>query len=259
LEGLVKTICFYNHKGGVGKTTLTAAIAGELVSEGKKVLMIDTDSQANLSSIFCENVQYELADYLFNAKNPEILKQVIQETKYDNLYIIPNKKLSAGGRIDKWASSEASADENRNVVKNLIKLIEGCGIDFVLIDMPPSYSALDKKFLLASDEVVPILKIDTFSVEGMKDFYLLLEELKDGDEKPYFKKYIFNCKDLRTAIQRNLLEQIGNINFKKYIVPTDTIFEKSKATKKLIQAMDKIKPETQNVLSEIANDFIKGE
>ena len=84
-------------------------------------------------------------------------------------------------------------------------------------------------------------------------------ELKDGDEKPYFKKYIFNCKDLRTAIQRNLLEQIGNINFKKYIVPTDTIFEKSKATKKLIQAMDKIKPETQNVLSEIANDFIKGE
>ena len=72
----MKTICFYNHKGGVGKTTLTAAIAGELVSEGKKVLMIDTDSQANLSSIFCENVQYELADYLFNAKNPEILKTV---------------------------------------------------------------------------------------------------------------------------------------------------------------------------------------
>ena len=60
-------------------------------------------------------------------------------------------------------------------------------------------------------------------------------------------------------MQRNLLEQIENINFKKYIVPIDTIFEKSKATKQLIQAMDKIKPETQNVLSEIAKDFIKGE
>lgn len=252
----MKTICFYNHKGGVGKTTLVSAIAGELISEGKKVLMIDTDSQANLSSIFCSNIQYELADYLFNSKNPDVLKQVIYETKYDNLYIIPSKKLSAGGRIDMWSVSQAGAEENRNVVKNLIKLIESCGIDFVLIDMPPSYTALDKKFLLASDEVIPILKIDTFSVEGIKDFYLLLDQLKDGDEKPYFKKYIFNCKDLRTSIQRSLLTNIQEIYFKKYIVPTDTIFEKSKATKQLIQAMNGTKIETQKVMAEIAADLI---
>lgn len=252
----MKTICFYNHKGGVGKTTLVAAVAGELISEGKKVLVIDTDSQANLSSIFCDAVDYELADYLFNSKKPEVLKQVIHETKYDNLYIIPSKKLSAGGRIDSWTTTQAGAEENRNVVKNLIKLIESCGIDFVLIDMPPSYSALDKKFLLASDEVIPILKIDTFSVEGIKDFYLLLEDLKDGDVKPYFKKYIFNCKDLRTSIQRTLLSNIMNIDFKKYIVPIDTIFEKSKATKQLIQAMNGTKTETQVVLAEIARDLI---
>jgi chromosome partitioning protein len=255
----LKTICFYNHKGGVGKTTLTAAIAGELISEGKKVLMIDTDSQANLSSLFCDEIQYELADYLFNSKNPEILKKVIHKTKYDNLYIIPNKKLSSGGRIDLWASSQAGEEENRNVVKNLLKMIEACSIDFVLVDMPPSYSSLDKKFLLASDEVIPILKIDTFSVEGIKDFYLLLEKLKDGDSKPEFKKYIFNCKDLRTSMQRNLLGQIEGIQFKKYIVPIDTIFEKSKATKQLIQAMNGIKAETQKVLAEITQDIIKGE
>lgn len=252
----MKTICFYNHKGGVGKTTIVAAVAGELISEGKKVLMIDTDSQANLSSIFCENPQYELADYLFNSKNPALLKQVIQETKYDNLFIIPSKKLSAGGRIDLWTVSQAGAEENRNVIKNLVKLIEACGIDFVLIDMPPSYSALDKKFLLAADEVIPILRIDTFSVEGIKDFYLLLEQLKDGDEKPYFKKYIFNCKDLRTSIQRSLLVNIQEIKFKKYIVPTDSIFEKSKATKQLIQAMSGTKTETQIVLTEIAADIM---
>lgn len=255
----MKTICFYNHKGGVGKTTLTAAIAGELVSEGKKVLMIDTDSQANLSSIFCENVQFELSDYLFNSKNPEVLKQVIQETKYDNLYIIPNKKLSAGGRIDKWAFTEAAAEENRNVIKNLMKLIESCGIDFVLIDMPPSYSAMDKKFLLASDEVIPILKLETFSMEGISDFYILLKELKDGDIKPECKRFIFNCKDLRTSMQRSILEEVEKIQLKKYIVPTDVIFEKSKATKKLIQAMNGIKKDTQKALSEIAKDLIKGE
>ena len=255
----MKTICFYNHKGGVGKTTLTAAIAGELISEGKKVLMIDTDSQANLTSLFCENVKTELADYLFNAKNPDFLKSVIHGTKYDDLYIIPNKKLSAGGRIDSWAATQAGTSENRNVVKNLIKLIASCGIDFVLIDMPPSYSELDKKFLLAADEVVPVLKIDTFSVEGIVDFYKLLEELKAGDEKPELKKYIFNCRDLRTSMQRTLLEQIETIkDVKTFIIPTDSIFEKSKATKQLIQAMNGTKTETQKVLSEIAAEFIKG-
>ncbi|MBQ0051966.1 MAG: ParA family protein [Treponema sp.] len=255
----MKTICFYNHKGGVGKTTLTAAIAGELISEGQKVLLLDTDSQANLTSLFCEgDIQYELADYLFNSKDTALLSKIIRETKYDNLYIIPNKKLSAGGRIDEWARSGAGSKENRNVIPNLMKMIESCKIDFVLIDMPPSYSELDKEILLASDEVIPILKIDTFSVEGIKDFYLLLEKLKDGDSKPEFKKYIFNCKDLRTSMQRTLLEQIENINFKKYIVPTDTIFEKSKASRQLIQAMNGTKTETQKVLSEIAADLMEG-
>ena len=92
----------------------------------------------------------------------------------------------------------------------------------------------------------------------MKDFYLLLEKLKDGDAKPELKKYIFNCKDLRTTMQRKLLDQIEKIQFKKYIVPVDTIFEKSKATRQLVQAMNGIKPETQEVLFEIAQDLIKG-
>lgn len=254
----MKTISIYNHKGGVGKTTLTAAIAGELISLGKKVMMIDGDSQANLTTLFCEKVDYEFADFLFNSKDTEMLRRVIHQTKYDNLYILPNKKLSEGCRLDIWASTQVGDEENRNVIKNLMKLLEACKMDYVLIDMPPSYTTLDKKFLLASDEVIPVLKIDTFSVEGIKDFYVLLEKLKDGDSKPEFKKYIFNCKDLRTSIQKEMLKKIEQINFKKYIVPTDTIFEKSKANKKLIQAMNGTKSETKKVLEEIASDIING-
>ena len=66
----MKTICFYNHKGGVGKTTLTAAIAGELITKGKKVILVDTDSQAYLTSQFYpadpDSMEYELADYLYD-------------------------------------------------------------------------------------------------------------------------------------------------------------------------------------------------
>ena len=48
----MKTICLYNHKGGVGKTTMCAAIGAELVLNKKKVLLIDTDSQAHLTARF---------------------------------------------------------------------------------------------------------------------------------------------------------------------------------------------------------------
>ena len=48
----MKTICIYNNKGGVGKTSLAGAISVEFVIKGKKVLMVDTDFQANLTKQF---------------------------------------------------------------------------------------------------------------------------------------------------------------------------------------------------------------
>ena len=46
---MAKIISFANHKGGVGKTTAVATIAGILASRGKKVLLVDLDAQANLT------------------------------------------------------------------------------------------------------------------------------------------------------------------------------------------------------------------
>ena len=48
----MKTIAFCNHKGGVGKTTSTASIGVAMARQGKKVLLVDLDGQANLTGIF---------------------------------------------------------------------------------------------------------------------------------------------------------------------------------------------------------------
>ena len=50
-----KRIAIFNHKGGVGKTTLTANIACALASRGKRVLLVDADPQCNLTSYFVED------------------------------------------------------------------------------------------------------------------------------------------------------------------------------------------------------------
>lgn len=48
----MRTIAFCNHKGGVGKTTSTASVGVAMTRQGKKVLLVDLDGQANLTGIF---------------------------------------------------------------------------------------------------------------------------------------------------------------------------------------------------------------
>lgn len=252
----MKTICFYNHKGGVGKTTITAAVAGELITKGKKVIIIDTDSQANLSSQFypTDEIEYEFADYLYD--NSIGVSTIISRTKYDNLFIIPSKKLSAGGKLDKWARGEATEIENRNAIKNFLAELSTLNPDFVLFDMPPSYSELDKKVLLSSDEVIPVLQIDKYSIDGLSDFFLLLTKLKSGDPKPILEKLIFNNYDKRKSVQKSLITTIDELTLKKYKIPNDEIFKKAALQQKAVQALDRMKPDTTVVLEEIANDIL---
>lgn len=62
----MRTIAFCNHKGGVGKTTSTASVGVAMACQGKKVLLVDLDGQANLTGIFVspENIEKSIYDSL---------------------------------------------------------------------------------------------------------------------------------------------------------------------------------------------------
>lgn len=258
----MKVISFYNHKGGVGKTSLTSSVAGQILLKHKKVLMIDSDSQANLTNQFMNSkeLDYEFADYLFADKNskPEILQRAIKKTRYKGLFILPTKKLSEGGRIDQWARTQAGESENRRTLPNLVTYLSQLEFDYVLFDMPPSYSELDKKVLLASDEVIPVLKIEKDSVEGLADFYILLDQLKDGEEKPVVNKLIFNMRNKTVGEQNKMMQQIETIKSKKFIFPMEQAIETAKKEMKLLQSY-KIKKETYVLLEELVADLMEGQ
>lgn len=259
----MKSVSVYNHKGGVGKTSFCAAIAGELVLMGKRVLMVDADSQANLTNQFIRSsdLDCEFADYLYadRTTRPEILTRIVRDTKYRNLSILPTKKLSEGGRIDAWARGEASNESNRNVITNLTRYIMQMGFDIVLFDMPPSYTILDQKILLACDEVLPVLNIEKDSVEGLHDFYVLLRDLKDGEDKPMVRQLVFNKRNRTQREQNELMEnQIDRISTKKYVFPQEQAFESAKKEMNLLQEY-RIKKETASLLRELAESIAEQE
>lgn len=150
--------------------------------------MVDTDSQGNLSTQFMngKDIGREPADYTVGLEN------CIYPTRYDNLFIAPSRKISEKGRLNDWAAVEAGKSENRDALNYLIEDAQKLGFDYLIFDMPPSYSELDKKVILSADEVVPVLQVAQTSIDGLVDFYQLLAKLKGRSEKPFFNKLIFN-------------------------------------------------------------------
>lgn len=246
----MKTICIYNNKGGVGKTSVVGALAVELVIKGKRVLMVDTDSQGNLSTQFLKNtrIENELVDYL---KDDSIgLQNCIYKTPYENLFVVPSKELSKGGQMNAWKV----ADSNEDIAKYLVEDAQKLGFDYLFFDTPPAFSDENKKFMLASDEIIPVLQIAKSSMDGLVNYYVGLKKLRGRSEKPISDKLIFNQYEKSKAVQKALIPGIMELNSKKYLIPTDQAFKKAELNSMALQEIG-MKDETQEVLNQIITDI----
>lgn len=246
----MKTICIYNNKGGVGKTSIAGAISVELVIKGKKILMVDTDSQGNLSSQFMNKapIEYELVDYL-NDYNLG-LEKCIYRTRYDNLYIVPSKEMISGGKMKDWIP----ANSHQDIVKYLVEDAENLGFDYLIFDTAPAFSEANKKFMFASDEIIPVLQVAKSSLDGLINYYVTLKQFKGRDNKSISNKIIFNQYEKSKSVQKALLPEIMKLPANKYFVPMDQAFKKAELGGIAPQEIG-IKTDTQEVLNQIIMDI----
>ena len=136
-----KTIAVCNQKGGVAKTTSTAAISSELARRGYKVLMIDLDSQGSLSKIFLKNDPEEtIADTLNDGIYP-----IVSVT--DRLDIIPcNTDISS-------VAQAMNEPDDRKILAKALKKIKG-EYDFIVLDCSPSFNFITINALSAADFIL---------------------------------------------------------------------------------------------------------
>jgi chromosome partitioning protein len=169
----VKTCAAISLSGGQGKTTTIFFTALMLARQGKKVLSVDADPQANLTFYLNHEVQADEPSLLEVLTKAVEVEDGIYPTQYENLFIMPADrglfKVS-----DYLSSSGAGAFVLKQRLRKLNKLF-----DYVLIDVQPSRSQISLTTLGASDYVLIPVEANTKGTNSLVETLGFLEEQAD--------------------------------------------------------------------------------
>lgn len=191
----MKSIAFFNNKGGVGKTTLLCNVAAFLALHAKKrVLVIDADPQCNATQLMLD--EDAVLDIYDNAKSftiHSVVHPLAQGKGYqDSLQfrhipdygvdLIPgDPKLALKEDLLSKDWQDAVAGEIRGVRTTFLfkDLLARCtSYDFVLFDMGPSLGSINRAVLLACDFFLSPMSIDIFSLKAIENISTSLLEWK---------------------------------------------------------------------------------
>ena len=189
-RGSAKRISVFNHKGGVGKTTLTYNIAAAIAAEGKTVLLVDSDPQCNLTAyLIDEQVLDDLLDKsdsdngqtIWSAVRPLVestgpFREISAfELPTDRLYLLPGDiRLSDFEEQlnDYWGECfqrKRRGFKGTMALSELIgTLVGNLNVDFVFYDSGPNIGPLNRVILLDCDYFIVPAAYDLFSVRAMK-------------------------------------------------------------------------------------------
>lgn len=186
----MKKIVLFNHKGGVGKTTLTVNIASALGDSGLKVLLVDADPQCNLTSFYLTEKQLDKllgdsndsdeGETIWSAIKPVIRGKggaqeiPVYETSNKNVFIAPGDVLLADYEEelpDAWTRSFARNKRGYDVIRALsdaVKLLSAKHeVDVVMYDVGPNVGPLNRVVLLDVDYFITPVAADLFSIRAL--------------------------------------------------------------------------------------------
>lgn len=247
----MKIISFFNHKGGVCKTTTVYHLGWKLMQKGLKVLLVDTDSQCNLSLTSIGESEFERfltdepdnnlkssLDVAFKSRPQLIPTPACVKIKgHDNLYLLPGSFDITEFEVQLGISFQLSNSFSTmsSLPGSFYYLIKKCAeqfnADYVLIDMNPSLSAINQDLISVSDYFILPTSPDYFSHMAIKSMARILPNWENWavqarnafqdstypmpDVKPKFLGYTVNDYNIRngspTAAFSNIIAKTNEI------------------------------------------------
>lgn len=174
-----RTTAIVNLKGGVAKSTTAINMAAILAKKhGKRVCIVDADSQCNTTEFFgvdsqLHNLAFVLRD-VQSCENPGAFAAAqIQKTSFEGVDILAGDDSLMDLDLSKVEQGTVSA----NALRFLVEEVK-TRYDHILIDCPPAFNAASAAALIAADDVVIPIKLDAFSLRGMANLMRQVKNMK---------------------------------------------------------------------------------
>lgn len=199
---MAKTVALANQKGGVGKTTTSINLAASLAVLEKKVLLIDSDPQANATSgLGFEQSQNDLYSILMGECSIE--EAIFQSQELPYLHIIPSSINLVGAEAEL-----PQIEGGQFIMRDAIEKIKS-NFDYIIIDCQPSLGLITLNGLTAADSVLIPVQTEYFALEGLGK---LLSTIKMVREKLNpdldIEGFLFTMYDSRLRLANQVVSDV---------------------------------------------------
>ncbi len=167
-------ISIASQKGGVGKTTTSISLAAGLAHRGKKVLLIDIDSQANSSKVLLDDFQQLRAEQSIYATIIERKPLPVRPSNIAHLDIVPSHILLSNTDV----KLTTAIDHREARLKTQLNAIVA-GYEYVIIDCPPALSWLTINAFTASDKVLITVSPGYFELDSIVQISKTIQEVRE--------------------------------------------------------------------------------
>jgi len=201
---VTNVIAIANQKGGVGKTTTTINLAGALVEDGKRVLCIDMDPQANLTAglgINLNTVDSSMADVLVGRVT---IDQIIRPTETTGIDVAPSHidLAATEGELFTMLGRESLL---RDALDGRLKK----RYDYALIDCPPNLGLLTVNGLVAADGVIIPVQTQYYAMKGLQNLVKVINAIRGKlNRRLKILGLLPTFYDGRTNLAKDMLEEL---------------------------------------------------